>query len=412
MLWRRKTGKEPARGLPTDPGSGSSEGDVEDETEDMAPAEKAKLVALVARHAQLQRDGRWDITFDACIERIDEDGNVMESMPVRTPAVPLPPTGLPVDIGADLQAGRVLGVDGFVALDFETATRSRASACAVAIAVVDDGKVQDIHRWLIQPPGNEYEGFNVSIHGITPAMTAASPSITEVWPEVSDVIGGRPLVAHYAAFDMSVLRQSLTEAGSPWPSMTYFCTRAMAKRAWPGMLSYSLIDLADECGITFEHHEAGADAATSAELAIAFCGHASQRHLADASKALRLMARILTSDSWRPSGLSPSRLDDLTPTVSDVAEDGPFYGKTIVFTGTLSSGLTRAEAAQYVVNAGGRATNSMSKKVDFLILGQQDSYRLRDGVHSGKMLKAAELQASGTPIEVISEDTFLRMLPA
>jgi hypothetical protein len=57
-------------------------------------------------------------------------------------------------------------------------------------------------------------------------------------------------------------------------------------------------------------------------------------------------------------------------------EDGPFYGKTVVFTGTLSCGLTRVEAAQYVVNAGGRVTNSMSKKVDFLILGQQDSYKV------------------------------------
>jgi hypothetical protein len=41
----------------------------------------------------------------------------------------------------------------------------------------------------------------------------------------------------------------------------------------------------------------------------------------------------------------------------------------------------------------------------------QDAWKVNDGVHSGKMLRAAELQRAGAPIELISEDDFLRMLP-
>jgi hypothetical protein len=42
----------------------------------------------------------------------------------------------------------------------------------------------------------------------------------------------------------------------------------------------------------------------------------------------------------------------------------------------------------------------------------QDAYRVKDGEHSTKMLKAAELRAAGFPIELLAEDDFLRMLPA
>jgi hypothetical protein len=84
------------------------------------------------------------------------------------------------DISVDLDAGRRLGAGGFIALDFETATSSRDSACAIGVAAVMNGEVPDIKSWLIRPPRNDYDGFNVAIHGITPEMTANSPSMGEV----------------------------------------------------------------------------------------------------------------------------------------------------------------------------------------------------------------------------------------
>ena len=161
------------------------------------------------------------------------------------------------DLSADLEAGRRLGPGGFVALDFETATNSRASACAVAVAAVDAGRVVDLETWLIRPPDNEYDPFLVGIHGITPEHTAHRPSIDAVWPEVARWMNERPVVAHYAPFDLSVLRHSLAAAGRDWPDLTYYCTCALGRRAWPGRLSYRLPDLASECGLAFEHHEPG-----------------------------------------------------------------------------------------------------------------------------------------------------------
>jgi DNA polymerase III subunit epsilon len=77
----------------------------------------------------------------------------------------------------------------------------------------------------------------------------------------------------------------------------------------------------------------------------------------------------------------------------------------------LTCGWTRKEAAQQVVNAGGKVAGGISKKVDYLVLGMQDAFKVKDGEHSGKMLRAAELCADGCPIELLAEDDFLRMLP-
>jgi DNA polymerase-3 subunit epsilon len=66
-------------------------------------------------------------------------------------------------------------MEAWVAVDFETATSARASACAVAAVAVEGGSITDTRRWLIQPPGNEYDWFNTSIHGIDASATRDAP---------------------------------------------------------------------------------------------------------------------------------------------------------------------------------------------------------------------------------------------
>jgi DNA polymerase III subunit epsilon len=351
------------------------------------------------------------LKFEARLEVV-EDGRVVLSQPILALPSHVPSGEALRDISADLDSGRRLGAGEFIALDFETATASRDSACAVAVAAVEGGRVTKVCRWLIQPPNNDYQGFNIAIHGITPEMTAKSPSMANVWPEVLQWINGRPLVAHYAPFDLSVLRHSLSAAGSDWPELVYYCTCALARRAWPGRLSYRLPDLASECGLTFAHHDPGADAATAGEIAIACCGVAGTTTLEGASKALGMMPGRLTTNSWTANGIARTRLADLMPTVDTIPEGSDFKNRIVVFTGTLSCGLSRPEAAQLVVNSGGAVASSVSRKVNYLVLGMQDAYRVKDGEHSTKMLKAAELRAAGFPIELLAEDDFLRMLPA
>ncbi|HEY8298263.1 MAG TPA: NAD-dependent DNA ligase LigA [Candidatus Baltobacteraceae bacterium] len=59
---------------------------------------------------------------------------------------------------------------------------------------------------------------------------------------------------------------------------------------------------------------------------------------------------------------------DMTAPKRERAPDGPLIGKTFVLTGTLA-GMTREEAAEQIVAAGGRVTSSVSKKTDYVVAG-------------------------------------------
>ncbi|MBK5218830.1 MAG: NAD-dependent DNA ligase LigA [Thermoleophilia bacterium] len=77
------------------------------------------------------------------------------------------------------------------------------------------------------------------------------------------------------------------------------------------------------------------------------------------------------------------------------ATGGPLEGKTVVLTGTLPE-LTREEAAARVKAAGGKVTNSVSKKTDFVVAGESPG---------SKLAKAESLG-----IEVLDEPRLLALL--
>lgn len=103
------------------------------------------------------------------------------------------------------------------------------------------------------------------------------------------------------------------------------------------------------------------------------------------------------------------RSKDIAPETEDFDADSPIYGMTFVFTGALER-MTRREAMQTVVNAGGICKDGVSKKVNYLVIGNVDySVSVGDG-KSAKQRAAEKLQLSGADIAVISENVFYDML--
>ena len=72
--------------------------------------------------------------------------------------------------------------------------------------------------------------------------------------------------------------------------------------------------------------------------------------------------------------------------------------------------MSRAAAFQQIADIGGILSNSVGKKTDFLIVGQQDFRIVGDDGMSNKQEKAVQLVSQGIPIEIMSEDEFLRNL--
>lgn len=85
----------------------------------------------------------------------------------------------------------------------------------------------------------------------------------------------------------------------------------------------------------------------------------------------------------------------MTFTAPQSAEDNPFFGKTLVFTGTMPT-LGRAEAKTMAQDVGAKVSGSVSKKTDYVIAGAE----------AGSKLEKA--QALG--VTVIDEAEFLKML--
>ena len=89
--------------------------------------------------------------------------------------------------------------------------------------------------------------------------------------------------------------------------------------------------------------------------------------------------------------------------------DSIFYGKNVVFTGTMSS-MTRSIARQKIETVGGIVSDSIRKDTDFLVIGQQDYRIVGESGMSNKQRKAVEMARKGSPIEILSEEEFLKIL--
>lgn len=307
----------------------------------------------------------------------------------------------------------------FTAIDFETANADRGSACAVGLVVVEEGRVISRTCQLIRPEPCHFDPFNVSIHGISAADVINAPRFSEFWPQLWAQVSG-PLVAHNAAFDMSVLRRSLDREGLPYPETDYFCTRVISKLAWPQHPTYALDYIASVFGIRFRHHDAAEDAQACALVALQACRDLSVSSLHDLQGVVGLRVGKLSSSGHCPCGgphgtaaLSAKRktlrASDIGPSVALCAEAHPYCGLNFVFTGALLS-MPRKDAMQAVVDRGGFCHDSLNSEVNCLVVGQKGFIGYENGHKSSKMVRAEQMRSAGYPIEILSEDDFLAML--
>lgn len=168
-----------------------------------------------------------------------------------------------------------------IAIDFETASEERGSACSVGLAFIEDGQVVRVEERLIRPKSMRFSPFNIAIHGIRPEHVEDAGEFPEVMDEFADDFDGAMMVAHNAAFDFSVWRSALDQYGLPYPELSYLCSVKMAQRLWPDLGSHRLNRLAAHLGLTFLHHNAAEDARVCALASLAMMREVGASHLAE-----------------------------------------------------------------------------------------------------------------------------------
>lgn len=307
-------------------------------------------------------------------------------------------------------------------IDFETANRTRASACSLGLCVLDfsSGEVIEKKHFLINP-NVQFDYFNTLVNGITPDMVKDAPFFQDVIDEISSrLIDNTVVVAHNAPFDISVLRNSCDVAQIPVPELNYFCTLKLSRSLLPGMASYTLPAVAVKCGLPdFRHHLADDDAETCAKIFL---------HLANMCNAETIHQLSLRSGVWfgqtyadgsysschktrEPQIDLPDDGSDILPECSSITpnESNPLFGKTVVFTGALC-GMPRTEAESIVAAAGGVVGKGVTKKTNLIVCGYQDPSVLNGHEKSSKLLKAEQYAAEGYDIQIVPEEDFRKMI--
>lgn len=190
----------------------------------------------------------------------------------------------------------------FVAIDWETANRYRSSPIQVGLAVVRGGVVTETFGSLLRPPRlfSRFDPDCVAIHGILPPDIADKPTFLELWPAVERRIAGLPLVAHNAAFDIPVIRETMRVCGQLPPTIDFACSLVLARRHC-ALHRFSLDLVAADLGVALtRHHDATSDALACAGVTLGLAARVGATSLADLLAISGVEWGRLTPESYEP----------------------------------------------------------------------------------------------------------------
>ena len=154
-------------------------------------------------------------------------------------------------------ASRSNGVITF--FDVETPNRHNDRICSIGVTQTDmRGRIVNKASHLVNPEAG-FDDVCMRVHGITAADVRNSPTFPELWDvSLRSVFADTLLVAHNAAFDLSVIWKDLDNYGLEIPKLEYACTLTMMKQRHPGLSSYKLQDVCAYYGSsTYDRAEMG-----------------------------------------------------------------------------------------------------------------------------------------------------------
>lgn len=100
----------------------------------------------------------------------------------------------------------------------------------------------------------------VHVHGLTRDRLAGAPRFAEIAPQLHEVLDGRILVAHNAAFDHGFLAAEAERAGLALPVQQRLCTLALSRRLGLDVANHKLGTLAGYWGVAQQRaHDADDD---------------------------------------------------------------------------------------------------------------------------------------------------------
>ncbi len=152
-------------------------------------------------------------------------------------------------------------------VDIETTGGRRGGNAITEIAVVTLRNQEVIREWsTLLNPGRPIPRHITQLTGIDNSMVADAPSFAEVADDLDKELNGSIFVAHNVGFDYGFIQAAYENIGRRF-KRPKCCTVRMARKAFPGLKSYSLGALSEHFDIDLNgHHRALNDARATANL--------------------------------------------------------------------------------------------------------------------------------------------------
>ncbi len=293
----------------------------------------------------------------------------------------------------------------YTIIDIETTGLSPAYDEIIEISAIQvrDGIATEFFSSLVKPV-YDIDPFISALTGITNEMLSKAPDINVILPKFYDFIGNDILIGHNVNFDINFLYDYFEDFTSLRLTNDFIDTMRIFKKLHPELKHHRLCDLAAYYGIDYINaHRSLNDCKINLGCYYKLACEINEKYstIQDFIDLFKKRPRKKHSPQLKAS--------DIIATTDDIDEDNPLFGKVFVFTGALER-LLRKEAMQIVVNYGGINGDNVTKKTNYLVLGNNDYCKsIKDG-KSSKQKKAEKLKLEGQDIEIIPESVFYDMI--
>ena len=306
----------------------------------------------------------------------------------------------------------------YVAIDIETTGLDPEFDSIIELGAVRmvDGNETSRFSSLVNPEC-EIDSFITSLTGITNEMLSSAPVLPDILPAFLDFVGSSIVVGHNVHFDVNFIYDACEACELPRFANDSINTIRISRRLYPTLPNHKLSTVSNFLNIQNENeHRAASDALVTAmcleemrdyacKNAISFDSCQSTSKIKSSSLSRSTDSRNANSfDSCQSSGkVKASSLSRSTDSRYD--PDNMLFEKVCVFTGALEK-MSRRNAMQLVTDIGGICADNVSKKTNFLILGNNDYYASVNGGKSAKQRRAEALRQQGYDITILSENVF------
>ena len=283
----------------------------------------------------------------------------------------------------------------YVVIDVETTGLDPTYCEIIEVSAIkySSGAVSDRFTSLVKP-SEPIDDYIADLTGITNEMLSNAPDPAAVLPTFASFVSDSILVGYNVNFDINFLYDNLKPLGVTL-SNSFIDVLRLARRVVTDVPNHKLVTIANYYGISPEiSHRSSADCETCNNCFVKLQSSIIEKY------------GSLENFTIKPKSLKAS---DIAANTDTFDTSHPLYNKVCVFTGTLER-MARKDARQVVDDLGGICGNSVTKKTNYLILGNNDfCASIKDG-KSTKQKKAEQLALSGADIQIISENVFYELV--